>query len=282
MADLTDVDFLELLGEDTDTRIIVEYLESIRDGRRLMQVARNITPRKPVIVVKVGRTEAGARAAVSHTGALASRDAIVEAAFHQVGIIRAMTMTELFDFTLCFAYAPLPKGPNVAVVTNAGGPGVMASDAIERSGLVLAQLSAESEEVLAGHLPAAAGIRNPIDVLGDADAQRYEAVLEAVSADVGVDAVLAMLTPQRLTEPERTARVVSYMARECGKPVLAVLMGGEAVSRARALLDDAHVPVYAYPERAVRALAALVRYSRYRKIANEESSTGAVRPSIVE
>jgi acetyltransferase len=265
MADLTDVDFLEYLGGDPETKIIVEYLEGISDGRRLMAVARRITPHKPIIAIKVGGTEAGAQAAASHTGALATRDAIADAAFRQVGIIRAGTMAELFDYTLCFAYAPLPLGPRVAVVTNAGGPGVMASDAIERMGLKRAELSSEGRDAIRARLPSAAATGNPIDVLGDADAQRYQAVLEVLRDEPSVDAIVAMLTPQRVTEPERTARVISYVAREQTKPLIAVFMGGESVGRARALLDEAHVPVYAYPERAVRALAALVRYGEYRR-----------------
>lgn len=265
MADLTDNDFLEFLGEDTETKIIVEYLESISDGRRFMDVARRITPRKPLVVMKVGSTEAGARAAASHTGALATHDVVVDAAMRQVGVIRAETMAELFDYTLCFAYAPLPTGPRVAVVTNAGGPGVMAADAIERMGLTRAELGEATLNTIRDGLPAAAAVENPVDVLGDAGAQRYQAVLECLRDEDSVDAILVLLTPQRVTEPERTARVISYIAREQAKPLIAVFMGGESVDRARALLDDARVPVYAYPERAVRALAALVHYAAYRR-----------------
>ena len=280
MADLTDVDFLELLGRDLECKIIVGYLEGITDGRRLMEAARRITSSKPIIVMKVGVTEAGARAAASHTGALATSDAVVDAAFRQTGVIRARTMAELLDYTLCFAYAPRPAGPSVAVVTNAGGPGVMAADAIERMGLKLALPSAQSEQALRERLPAAAATVNPIDVLGDGDAERYQAVLEVVRDDPAVDAIVVLLTPQRVTEPEQTARVISYIAREQAKPLIAVFMGGEAVGRARALLDEARVPVYAYPERAVRALAALTRYSSYRREAaggSEPRATWAVR-----
>jgi acyl-CoA synthetase (NDP forming) len=265
MVDLTDVDVLDYLGGDPATKMIVGYLEGITEGRRLMDVARRITPAKPVIVVKVGVTESGVRAASSHTGALATRDAVVDAAFRQAGIIRAATMDELFDYALAFAYAPLPAGPRVAVVTNAGGPGVMACDAIERARLVVAELSGQTTQVLRARLPQAAAIANPIDLLGDSGADRYQAVLEVVCSDPSVDAVIAMLTPQRVTEPERTARVISYMAREQQKPLLGVFMGGGAVSRAREMLDEARVPVYPYPERAVRALAALTRYGAYRR-----------------
>jgi acetyltransferase len=174
-------------------------------------------------------------------------------------------MEELFDYTLCFAYAPLPAGPRVAVVTNAGGPGVMAADAIEHLGLGHAELTRESREAIRSVLPAAASTGNPIDVLGDADAHRYQVVLDVVCNDANVDAVIVMLTPQRVTEPERTAQVVSYAAREQAKPIVAVFMGGGSVGSARTLLDDARVPVYAYPERAVRALAALTRYGEYRR-----------------
>jgi acetyl coenzyme A synthetase (ADP forming)-like protein len=265
MADLNEVDFLEYLGRDPETKLIVGYLEGISDGRRLMEAARRVTPEKPVILMKVGATAAGARAARSHTGALASSEAIVDAAFRQAGIIRATTMAEFFDQVLCFSYAPLPRGPRVAIVTNAGGPGVMAADALEGFGLEAAQLSPGTLDAVAKALPSAAATANPIDVLGDAGSDRYQTALELVRDDPSVDAVLALLTPQRVTEPERTARVISYLAREQSKPLLAVFMGGDAVSRARTMLDEARVPVYAYPERAVRALAALVRYSRYRQ-----------------
>jgi acetyltransferase len=265
MVDITDVDVLEFLGRDPSTRVIVGYLEGITDGRRLIAVARSITPAKPVVLVKVGVTPSGARAASSHTGALASSDAVLDGAFRQAGILRAATMDELFDFTLAFAYAPLPAGRRVAIVTNAGGPGVMASDAVERYGLQLARLSTQTGHALREQLPEAAAFTNPIDVLGDGGADRYQAAIEIVRADPDVDAMIVMLTPQRVTEPERTARVISYAAREQGKPILTVFMGGGAVTRAREMLDEAHVPVYPYPERAVRALAALDQYASYRR-----------------
>ncbi len=263
MADLDEVDFLDYMAHDPETKIIVGYLEGISHGRRFMDVARRITVAKPLILLKVGTTPAGQRAAQSHTGALAASEAVVDAAFRQTGVIRANTMSEFFDYIRCFSHAPLPKGPRVAVGTNAGGPGVMASDAVERMGLQLAKLSPATVEVLEQALPHEAAISNPIDVLGDAAADRYQAALEAVCGDPAVDGVLVLLTPQRVTEPERTARVISYIVREGEKPLLAVFMGGNAVARGRAMLDEARVPVYFYPERAVRALSALMRYSAY-------------------
>jgi acetyltransferase len=261
MADVSDVDVLEYFTADDDTQLIVGYLEGISDGRRFLDVARRATARKPAVVMKVGSTQSGVRAARSHTGALASADAVVSGAFRQAGVIRARTMAGLFDITLCFAFAPLPEGRRVAVVTNAGGPGVMAADAIEERGLQLAQLSAETLRNLGGELPQAAAIGNPVDVLGDAGAGRYRAALGSVMADRAVDAVIVLLTPQRMTEPDVIAGVIKAAAKERSKPVLAVLMGGAAVQHARELLDEARVPVYAYPERGVAALAALTDYA---------------------
>lgn len=277
MADLNEVDFLEYLGQDPETKIIVGYLEGISEGRRFLDVARRISPAKPIILIKVGATAAGAQAARSHTGALASSEAVVDAAFRQAGIVRATTLAEFFDYLLCFSYAPLPEGPRMAVVTNAGGPGVMAADAIERMGLALARFSPETAAALEAALPEAAATANPVDLLGDAAADRYQTALELVTADPNVDAVLVLLTPQRVTEPERTARVISHLARERTKPVIAVYMGGDAVSRGRDMLDEARVPVYAYPERAVRALAAMVRYSAYLREIRAERA--AARPA---
>jgi acetate---CoA ligase (ADP-forming) len=263
MADVNETDLVEYLCDDPETKLIVGYLEGFTDGRRFFEAARRVTPHKPVVVMKVGRSPAGARAASSHTGSLAVADAVVDAAFRQAGIVRAYTMEELFDYTLAFSYVPLPAGPRVAVVTNAGGPGVMAVDALERYRLELAPLTAVSQNRLAEGLPSAASSANPVDVLGDARADRYQFALEIALADPNVDAVIVLLTPQAVTEPERTARGVIHVARMHSKPVVAVYMGGDAVARGRTMLDAAHVPAYHYPERAVRAIASLGTYARY-------------------
>jgi len=172
-------------------------------------------------------------------------------------------MEEPFDLTLAFSYTSPPRGPRVAVVTNAGGPGVMATDAIERSGLRLANLSDVTRAALADALPPAASVANPVDVLGDARSARYARALETIGRDDGVDATIVLLTPQAMTDAEQTARSIAHFARAGTKPVIASFMGGDAVAAGRALLDDAHVPVFAYPERAVRAMAALRAYRRY-------------------
>jgi len=263
MADVDETDLLDYLRADPQTKVIVSYLEGFSDGRRFLAAARRVTAVKPLVIMKVGRSAAGARAAQSHTGALASSDAIVDAAFRQAGIVRAYTMEELFDYTLAFSFLPLPRGPRLALVTNAGGPGVMATDAVERYGLQLAQLSPVSRDRLAEGLPAAASSANPIDVLGDAAADRYQFAIEIALNDPNVDGVIVMLTPQAVTEPERTARVITHLSRMHEKPVMGVYMGGDAVARGRLMLDASHVPAYHYPERAVRAMAALERYHRF-------------------
>jgi acetyltransferase len=263
MADVNELDMLAYLADDTHARLIVMYLEGISDGRCFMELAREITRRKPIVAMKVGRSAAGARAAASHTGSLAATDAIVDAALKQSGVIRAYTMDELFDYTLAFSYLAPPAGKSLAVVTNAGGPGVMTADAIDRAGLRLATLSDASITQLRGGLPEAASVSNPIDVLGDAPSGRYQFAIEVALADPAVDGVIVLLTPQAVTEPEATSRVIANLARMHEKPIVAVYMGGDAVARGRIMLDTSEVPAYHYPERAVRAMAALERYGRY-------------------
>lgn len=264
MADVDEVEMLDYLRDDPQTKVIVSYLEGFSDGRRFLETAMRVTAVKPLVIMKVGRSAAGARAASSHTGALASLDAIVDAAFRQAGIVRAYTMEELFDYTLAFSFSPLPRGRRLAIVTNAGGPGVMAADAVERYAMQLAQLSPVSMDRLAEGLPAAASSANPIDVLGDAAADRYQFATELALSDPNVDGVIVLLTPQAVTEPERTARAITHLSRIHDKPVMGVYMGGDAVARGRLMLDASRVPAYHYPERAVRAMAALESYARYR------------------
>jgi acetyltransferase len=262
-ADVNEVELLSYLGTDPDTQTVVMYLEALSDGRAFLDVARSVTRLKPVIAMKVGRGPAGARAASSHTGAIASSDTVIDAAFRQAGAVRAYSMEELFDLTLAFSYAPPPRGPRIAVVTNAGGPGVMATDAIERVGLQLAHLSEVTRTSLRGALPPEASVANPVDVLGDARSGRYARALEIISEDNGVDATIVLLTPQAMTDAEQIARSIAHAAQAGTRPIIASFMGGNAVATGRSLLDDAHVPAYPYPERAVRAMAALWSHQRY-------------------
>ncbi|UCH34295.1 MAG: acetate--CoA ligase family protein [Armatimonadota bacterium] len=262
-----DVETLELLRawkDDEDTSVIVAYIEGLRDGAEFMRIAREVTAVKPVIILKSGGTAAGARAVSSHTGSLAGSEQAYDAAFRQTGVIRAHSISELFDYALAFAYQPLPEGPAMAIVTNAGGPGIMATDACERSGILhLASPEKATVERLREKLPPASNFYNPIDVLGDADAARYRFAMESVLADANVNAVVPLLAPQAMTEVEHTARAIYEAAAADAKPVLACMMGGHRMRAGDRLLDEHRIPSYAYPEQAVGALAAMVRYRQW-------------------
>lgn len=262
-ADLNEIDFLDAWRTDEKTEVIMAYLEGIVDGQRFMEVARATTQVKPFIAIKSGTTNAGQRAVSSHTGTLAGSERAYDAAFLQSGVLRADSVQDLFDFAQAFATRRRLAGPNIAVVTNAGGPGIMATDAIERAGLQLAQLATETITGLRARLPAAASALNPIDVLGDALADRYALAVRAALADPNVDALLVILTPQVFTQVAETARVVGEAARGSEKPVLGVFMGDFDIQRGVRVMADFGVPNYIFPERAVAALQALDRYRRW-------------------
>jgi acetyltransferase len=262
-ADLDEVDFLKALAEDPDSRVIVGYLESISNGEEFIKVAENVAMHKPVAILKVGTSVAGSRAASSHTGSLAGADIAYGAAFKRAGVIRAEAFEELMDIGLAFSMQPLPRGKRVAIITNAGGPGIMAADAVENSGLEVVRISSETAAFLKERLPPAASVGNPIDVLGDADAARYAMALEAALADEAVDAVIVLLTPQAMTDARATAEAIASVSPKA-KPVLVSFMGGKDVTVGRELLVARGVPDYSAPERAVRALKAMVDYSAWR------------------
>jgi acetate---CoA ligase (ADP-forming) len=262
-ADLDETDFLGAFADDDHTRVIVGYLESIGSGDEFIRAAESVAAVKPVVILKAGTTAAGSKAASSHTGALAGADIAYGAAFKRAGIIRADTFEALFDFAGALAMQPLPKGDRVAIITNAGGPGIMTADAVEISGMKVASLHPDIAEELRGKLPAAASVGNPIDVLGDADPERYAMAVEAAQADPSVDAVIVILTPQAMTRPAETARAIA--ARANGeKPVLASFMGGADVLPGREELVAANLPDYPSPERAVAALKAMQDYASWR------------------
>ncbi len=259
-ADLVEVDFIAHAARDGDSRVILAYLEDVTDGRRFVEVVREASLRTPVVILKSGRSEAGARAASSHTGALAGTDRAYEAAFRQAGALRVDTMEELFDVAVALADLPPPAGRRVAVVTNSGGPGILTTDAIERHGLVMARFTPETAAHLRRHLPPEAPVHNPVDVLGDGSPDRFEVALKAVARDPGVDACLVLQTATPSCPPEALARLLIRVRREQpGLPLMAVFLGGPSVEGARAALNDAGVPHYFAPERAVRALAGMVR-----------------------
>ena len=266
-ADVTEIDLLRYLAEDDSTDVILMYLETLVDGRAFIQLAREITGelahRKPILAIKSGRTTQGAAAARSHTGALAGSDAVYDAIFAQAGILRVDTVEELFDFAVGFSRQPLPKGNRFAIVTNAGGPGIMATDAAIRHGLELAKLRPETLESLKAKLPPTANFSNPVDVIGDATCDRYTAALEAVLGDPNVDGLVVLLTPQSMTDIEAIARTIGEIAPSSKKPVLASFLGHVDVSAGVRILGQHGVPNYEFPENASRTLAAMCRYTQW-------------------
>jgi len=259
-ADVDDVSLLEAWGEDDDTKVIIAYIEGVGDGAAFIDAATKATRKKPIIAVKSGRTASGSKAVSSHTGSLAGSDVAYDSGFTQAGVLRADSVQELFDYSTAFAYQPLLKGNRIAIVTNAGGPGVMATDSLERNGLALATLSAETEATLGESLPPAANVHNPVDVLGDAKSDRYATALQLVLDDPGVDGVLVILTPQAMTECEETAERVVEVSKKATKPIMACWMGGTRTKKGNRLLADNQVPTYPFPERATSALGAMLKY----------------------
>ncbi|MFH1982029.1 MAG: acetate--CoA ligase family protein [Pseudomonadota bacterium] len=275
-ADVDELDLLKYLHRDTNTEVIMIYLEELRRGYEFIETVKDITSGdnpKPVLVIKSGRTTAGAAAAASHTGALAGTEAVYDAIFKQSGIIRVESIDELFDFATAFAYKnesalgklrrKVPDGNRVAIVTNAGGPGIVATDMTVSTGLQLAKFSEETVEALISHLPAAANVHNPVDVIGDAAQDRYENALAAVIRDEGVDGALVILTPQSMTNALETAKAIAKVARRSHKPVLCCFMGIVDVSAGAKYLQESGIPVFRFPENAAKAFGALYRYSRW-------------------
>ena len=275
-ADVDELDLLLYLHNDLNTAVIILYLEELRKGQEFIEAVKEITSGHrptPVIVIKSGRTSAGAQAAASHTGALAGTEAVYGAIFKQAGIIRADSIAELFDFANAFAYKhesalgkakrKIPSGKRVAIVTNAGGPGILATDMTVSSDLELAKFKQETIDELASHLPMTANLHNPVDVIGDAPSDRYESALSAVIKDEGVDGVLVILTPQSMTNALGTAEAVVRVARRSPKPILCCFMGVIDVSPGVKYLQEHGYPVYKFPEDAAKALGALYKYSHW-------------------
>lgn len=265
-AGLNEVDFIADAAADTRTSVILGYLENITDGERFVAEATRVTREKPLVMIKSGVSQAGSRAASSHTGALAGSDLAYDTAFRQSGVLRARTMEEFFDLGLAFSTQPLPRGNRVAIVTNAGGPGILASDAVEAGFLEMARFSRETLEELRRELPVEAGLYNPVDILGDADENRYRIALERVAADSQVDGLVVLLTPQAGTRSKATAEVVlDCFRRYSNKPITAAFMGGAIVEEGVEALKQGGIPCYFDPERAVAALKGLARYARRRR-----------------
>ncbi len=262
-ADLDETDFIKVLADDEATKVIACYLESITTGDEFLAEAEEAAQSKPVVVLKVGTSSAGVKAASSHTGSLAGADIAYGAAFKRSGVIRAENFESLFDSATAFAMQPVPKGNKVAIITNAGGPGIMAADATENSGLVVQPLQPHIAQELKAKLSPAASVNNPIDVLGDASPEQYGLALEAAMKDDNIDAVVVLLTPQAMTDTVGTARMIaSHM--NGSKPVLASFMGGHVVVDARHELMKLGIPDYTSPDRAVAALRSMCDYNAWK------------------
>lgn len=264
-ADISECDILRFLRDDEETRVICMYLEDISDGAGFLAVARDISwgARKPILVLKSGTSVDGQHAASSHTGALAGSEKSYDAAFKQAGILRVKTINELCDSAQALSMQPVPAGLRVAIITNAGGPGIIATDALEEHGLLLARFSAATEKKLKAGLPSIASTNNPVDIIGDARQDRYQVALEHCLADEGVDGVIVILTPQSMTEVLATAQIIPPMSKLFPhKPVLCAFMGARDVAEGADHLQDHGVPNYAFPEAAVRSLAAMARFGQ--------------------
>jgi acetate---CoA ligase (ADP-forming) len=263
-ADVSGNDLIEFWEKDPGTDLILLYLESFGNPAKFTQLARRVARTKPIIAVKSGRTPGGSRAATSHTGALAGSDAAVNALFHQSGVIRTDTIEELFDTAMLLASQPIPSGPNVAILTNAGGPGIMATDACESAGLALAKLETKTVKGLKTFLPAEASVKNPVDMIASADAPSYERSLRLLVQDKNVDAVIVIFVPPLVTGAEDVAHAILAGASGSKKPVLSCFMGSHGVPESLRSLQEGHIPSYAFPESAAQTLARAVSYGIWR------------------
>lgn len=263
-ADISEIDLMYYLMGDEKTKVILLYLEEITDGRALMKAASDVIREsgKPVLILKSGRSEAGASAAASHTGSLAGDDDIVDAAFRQSGMIRCDNIEEMFNIAIAFTYQPAPDSNKVAIITNAGGPGVLTTDAAIRDGLKLAKFSDETLNELKKYLPANANIKNPVDVIGDARADRYNAAMSSAFKDSDVGAVFVILTPQSMTDIETIAKEVVAVSKQNSKPVYASFMGEADVATGVDILLRNKIPHYILPESMCRSFSRIYRFYR--------------------
>ncbi len=264
-VDLNETDFIQYLMDDPETEVILGYIEDVIDGGRFMEVAGRCTSKKPLVLIKSGGTQAGARAASSHTGALAGSEEAFRAAFRQIGVIRASGVNDLFEIAKVFSAGRIPAGDRLLIITNAGGPGIIAADQAERLGLKLPFLNRRVLNRLRKRLPPNASLYNPVDLIGDATSERYRAALEAVVRAPDFDGMIVILTPQAMTDTERVAGEVINAAGRTGKPLVTSFMGSESVKGAVRMLKEAGIPNYPYPEDAVSSYSRLVQFSERRR-----------------
>jgi len=265
-ADINELDLLRAFGQDPDIKVIAGYLETISDGDAFIREAERISREKPILLMKSGETSAGALAASSHTGRLASAQKAQEVVFERAGVIRCQSITAQFDYARALSTQPLPQGTRVAIICNAGGPGIMATDALERHGLELAYFTEDTIRKLQARLPSAANVRNPIDVMGDAMADRFEFSLDTGLADPNVDGAIVLLTPHAMTECIGTAEAIVRVGKaRSSKPIIACFLGASRVREASEILRQSDIPCYDSPEFGVSAFAAMAKYARWRR-----------------
>jgi acetyltransferase len=283
-ADVSEIDLLKTWVNDEESKVILMYSEGLSRGEEFINTAREVTRSKPVVAIKSGVTQSGSRAVSSHTGSLAGSEQAYQAAFRQAGVLRAESMEEMFDMALALGYQPLIKGDQIGIVTNAGGPGILATDALERNGMTLARLELDTVRALQDFLPIAASSANPVDVLGDARSDRYAFAIQKVADDPNVDGVMVILTPQAMTEVEDTAKSICEVANQTDKTVLACFMGEATVGQGIDILTRSGVPNYSFPERAALSFKAMSDYlhiktrslSEYRKFDVDNQGVEAV------
>lgn len=272
-ADVTEADVIEYLGKDPNTKVIAAYVEMITDGRRFINVAASITPHKPIVLLKAGRTSAGARAVSSHTGSLAGSYAAYQAAFQQAGVLEVDSVADLLDLTQALDTQPVLTGNRVAIITNSGGPAALASDTLATHGLQITNLSEPTLIALRQHLNPAAQVSNPVDMLGGAEPPEYSLALEKTLADPNVDAVIVILVPQALVNPAQVAEAVCKGYKDSHKPVITCFMGEWSVGEARDILHAHGVPMYVFPESTGRVLGGMLSWAKWRNRSVEPSVT---------
>ncbi|NLG11593.1 MAG: CoA-binding protein, partial [Elusimicrobia bacterium] len=265
MADVSETDLIADFGKDPETNVILLYLEGMKDGKQFIETARKVALKKPIIMVKSGKSAAGSKAVSSHTGSLAGSDNAYNAALKQAGVIRANSVQELFDYAMAFSSQPIPAGRKIAIVTNAGGPAVLAMDVIESEGLVPSSMSEKTKTQLKEFLPLAANINNPVDILGDALANTYGKAMNTVLSEDNVDAVVTILTPQVVTQIPESAEEISSAAKKHKKPVVASFMGGKRIEDGVKALMKKGIPNYPFPERAVSSIKAMVVHKEWKE-----------------
>jgi acetate---CoA ligase (ADP-forming) len=277
-ACLGELELLRYLKDDPDTDVVLMYIEDLSHGREFIELARDFAAKKkPILVIKSGRTAQGAKAASSHTGSLMGSDEVYDAIFKQAGVIRVNSMEDLFDFATAFAHQNLPNSNNTAIVTNAGGPGIMATDACVQYGLEIAELEESTISYFKETLPAAANVYNPVDVIGDAQSDRYKIVLERLIEDKNVDSIIALLTPQSMTDIENIARTISEIDKKTEKPIVASFMGEVLVKPGITILEKDKIPHYTFPKSAAKAVSTMSKYKSW-----TERSYGAVESFSVD